>query len=111
MRFPIFRTCIAICTDGSCNSIYKNTDTFVGTSPYELTTFLDNIDEHFMVDIHDNPALLEDDEDCRSVTDYSTEQEGYIGTTRIAQHYNQLEDRFIQKYFPNADIANVTFKE
>lgn len=108
MRFPIFRTCIAICTDGSCNSIYKNTDSFLDVCPYELATFLDNVDEESTEATFDDEVGPEEVHDMSSTMEL---QDVSLVWSCVAQHYNQLEDRFIQKYFIKADIQNVTFKE
>lgn len=113
IRFPIFRTCIAICTDGSCNSIFKNTDSFFDICPYELTTFLDDMD-----DIEIPVALTSDDtvgswneEIHHGTNNTMDDSESDTSGLLVAQHYNQLEDKFIQKYFQKANIQNVTFKE
>lgn len=111
MRFSIYRTCIAICTDGSCNNIYKNIDSFLDVCPYELTTFLDNLDEE-PIESPSEVAVESDDAAVRLETSGTiVHSETFLGGTRVAQHYNLLEDKFIQKYFQTVNLKNVTFKE
>jgi hypothetical protein len=44
VRLSVYRNCVAICTDGSCDNVYKNTTSFLELCPFEIHTFLDKVD-------------------------------------------------------------------
>ena len=133
-RFSVYRTCVAICTDGSCNDLYKNTTSFIELCPFDIYTFLDTVDALSEIDgtsIEEDDANEMEDVPVSSPAKVTKQDENIdkniyfdidddsadededeeYSAVRIAQHYNFLEDMVIQYFLDlKIDIDNVSFE-